>query len=116
MITKMRQIANSVGADLLIDDDEIVLLPRGKVRETGGIPLVSADAGMVGYPTFTQNGIQVVSYFRPDLRIGAAVRVESIVPSSSGTWKIVNLSHDLTAHKPGGGSWRTTFEGMWLDE
>lgn len=68
------------------------------------------------YPTFTQNGIQVVSYFRPDLRIGAAVRVESIVPSASGTWKIVNLSHDLTAHKPGGGSWRTTFEGMWLDE
>ena len=115
-ITKMRQIANSVGADLLIDDDEIVLLPRGKVRETGGIPLVSADAGMVGYPTFTQNGIQVVSYFRPDLRIGAAVRVESIIPSASGTWKIVNLSHDLTAHKPGGGSWRTTFEGMWLDE
>ena len=32
-ITKMRQIANSVGADLLIDDDEIVLLPRGKERD-----------------------------------------------------------------------------------
>ena len=57
--------------------------------------------------------LEAVSYTH---LIGAAVRVESIVPSSSGTWKIVNLSHDLTAHKPGGGSWRTTFEGMWLDE
>ena len=114
-ITKMRQIASAVGADLLIDDDEIVLLPRGEVRDTGGIPVVSADTGMVGYPIFTQNGIQVVSYFRPDLKIGAAVRVESIVPSATGTWKIVSLSHDLTACKPGGGSWRTSFEGMWID-
>lgn len=115
-ITKMRSIADSVGADLLIDDDEIVLLPRGKKRETGGIPLVSASTGMVGYPTFSAQGIQVTSYFRPDLKIGAAVRLESIVPSASGVWKIISLTHELTANNPSGGAWRTSFEGMWLDE
>lgn len=115
-ITKMRSIADSVGADLLIDDDEIVLLPRGKKRETGGIPLVSASTGMVGYPTFSAQGIQATSYFRPDLKIGAAVRLESIVPSASGVWKIISLTHELTANNPSGGAWRTSFEGMWLDE
>lgn len=115
-VTKMRSIADTVGADLLIDDDEVVFLPRGKKRETGGIPLVSAETGMVGYPTFSAQGIQVNSYFRPDLKIGAAVRVQSIVPSASGVWKIISLTHDLVANSPNGGAWRTSFEGMWLDE
>lgn len=115
-VTKMRTIADMVGADLLIDDDEVVLLPRGKKRETGGIPLVSASTGMIGYPTFSAQGIQVESYFRPDIKIGAAVKVESIVPSASGVWKIISLTHELVANSPGTGAWRTAFEGMWLDE
>lgn len=116
-ITKMRAVADAVGADLIIDDDQIALVPRGKVRQVeGGIPVVSADTGMIGYPTFSGTGIQVSSYFRPDLRIGAAVRVSSIVPSASGVWKIVSLSHELSANTPNSGAWLTSFEGMWLDD
>lgn len=116
-ITKMRAVADAVGADLIIDDDQIALVPRGKVRQAeGGIPVVSADTGMIGYPTFSGTGIQVSSYFRPDLRIGAAVRVSSIVPSASGVWKIVSLSHELSANTPNSGAWLTSFEGMWLDD
>ena len=71
---------------------------------------------MIGYPTFTNTGIQGATFFRPDLRIGASVRVESIVPHATGTWKIVQLSHELSANMPSSSSWRTTFAAMWLGE
>lgn len=116
-VTKMRQVANAVGADLLIDDDEIVLLPRGKQRSaTGTIPVLSAQTGMIGYPTFSSQGITANSYFRPDFKIGAAVRIESIVPFATGVWKIVSLKHELTVNSPTMNAWRTSIEGMWLNE
>ena len=113
-ITKMRTIASHVGAELLIDDDTVVLLPSGGARKPqGGIPVVSVDTGMIGYPTFTNTGLSVSTFFRPDLRLAALVHVESIIPGATGNWRIVKLSHELSANNPRGGAWRTSFETMF---
>ena len=115
-VEKMRQIADHIGADIIFDDDKAVLVPRRKTRAAeGSIPVVSAESGMIGYPTFTNTGIQASTFFRPDLKIASAVRIESIVPRASGVWKITHLTHELSAHNPGSSAWRTTFQGMWLE-
>ena len=115
-VEKMRQIADHIGADIIFDDDKAVLVPRRKTRAAeGSIPVVSAASGMIGYPTFTNTGIQASTFFRPDLKIASAVRIESIVPRASGVWKITQLTHELSAHNPGSSAWRTTFQGMWLE-
>lgn len=116
-ITKARTAADAVGADLILDDDKAILVPKDGVRRAeGGIPVVSAATGMIGYPTFTNQGIQVSSFFRPELHVAAAVKVESIVPHATGVWKITQLTHNLSAHNPGANAWETSFEGMWLGE
>ena len=113
-ITKMRTIASHVGAELLIDDDTVVLLPSGGARKPQGeIPVVSVDTGMIGYPTFTNTGLSVSTFFRPDLRLAALVHVESIIPGATGNWRIVKLSHELSANNPRGSAWRTSFETMF---
>lgn len=113
-VTKMRTIAQMVGADLLIDDDTVVLLPKDGARKAeGGIPVVAVDTGMIGYPVFTNTGLQASTYFRPDLRLGAMVRVESIIPGATGLWRIVKLTHTLSVNNPNGGAWRTDFEAMF---
>ena len=110
-VTKMRRIAEAVGANLLFDDDRVVLMPRdGSRKNEGEIPLINADNGMIGYPTFSNQGMSVSCFFRPELRIGTSVRVESIVPKASGTWKIVSLKHDLSANDPTKQTWKTTIE------
>lgn len=114
-VSKMRQISDQIGADLLIDDDKVVLLPKGGVRTESGIPVISVESGMVGYPTFTNTGVEVQTFFRPDLRIGGSFRLESIVPSATGVWKIVRLAHELSAHNPNGGAWRTSVSGFWIE-
>lgn len=116
-ITKARTAANAVGADLILDDDKMILVPREGVRRAeGGIPVISAATGMIGYPTFTNQGIQVASFFRPELHVAAAVRVESIVPHASGVWKITQLTHSLSANNPNSSAWETAIDGMWLED
>ena len=115
-ITKMRQIARDTGSDLIIDDNHVVLMAKGATRTDSGVPLVSAETGMIGYPTFTNQGVNVKSFFRPELKIGGVVRLETIIPSASGVYKITQLVHELSAHNPNGGSWATTFQGMWIEE
>lgn len=113
-VTKMRRIADAVGANLLFDDDRVVLVDRNAARKNEGeTPLINATNGMVGYPTFSNTGMSVSCFFRPELRIGSSVKVESIVPHASGTWKIVGLKHDLSAYDPGRQSWKTSIECVW---
>lgn len=113
-VTKMRAVANQVGAELIIDDDTVVLMPSGQCRRSeGSVPVISVDTGMIGYPVFTNTGLQVSAYFRPDLRLAAMVRVESIIPGATGNWRIVKLVHDLAANNPNGGAWKTNIEAMF---
>lgn len=116
-ITKMRTAADAVGADLIIDDNEVVLLPKGATRPTGSsAPLVSVETGMIGYPTFTTTGIQANSFFKPDLKIASLVKVESIVPGATGIWKVTQLTHDLSANNPGRQVWATSFQAIWIED
>lgn len=113
-VTKMRSIANQVGAELIIDDGTVVLMQSGQCRRAeGSVPVISVDTGMIGYPVFTNTGLQVSSYFRPDLRLAAMVRVESIIPGATGSWRIVKLVHELSANNPNEGAWKTNIEAMF---
>ena len=106
-VTKMRRIAGAVGANLIFDDDKVVLIEKHGIRKTqGSIPLINAMNGMIGYPTFSNNGINVTTFFRPDLRIGANFKLETIVPRASGTWKITGLRPELSANEPGAQAWK----------
>ena len=116
-ITKIRAVANAAGADTVIEDGQITIVPRGKtVPAEGSIPVISAETGMIGYPTFTTKGIQAQTYFLPTLHMASAVQIKSIVPSASGVWKITQLTHELSANNPSNGVWRTSFQAMWISD
>ena len=114
-IAKMRNICNQVGCELLIDDGEVVILPSGGTR-TGNAVFLSKDSGMLGYPTFSNEGIDVKCLYNPELKIGGVIKVESITPRASGLWKVTKLEHSLSAYKPGGGSWTSAMSGTWVSE
>ena len=111
-IQKAQQIAEEIGAELLIDDDTMVLMPYGKPR--GDAVYLAADSGMIGYPSFTNDGITVESFFNPRLRLGGQVRIVSVVPRASGWWKITKLSHDISAYTQG--RWVSKIDGMYLTD
>mgnify|MGYP003623437740 CR=1 FL=1 len=110
-LEKSLAIAREIGAELIIDDNEVVLIPKGGTRSDEA-PLLSADTGLIGYPTFDQNGIVCRCLFRKDLELAGRIKIETIVPKASGTWKVTKLSYFLSSHQPQGGPWECQLEGQ----
>lgn len=105
-INQARQAANQVGAELIIDDDQMILMADGKSR-AGIIPVLSATSGMIGYPVMNQNGIDVRAIFNPDFRFAGLIEIQSIVPKCSGQWRIIKLTHNLDSNMPNSGKWES---------
>jgi hypothetical protein len=113
-LEKAAAIAKQTGAEMLIDDGRIIIMPPGGVR-SGAVPLLAAHSGMIGYPTFSSEGIACKCLYRPDLELGGLFKIESIVPKATGTWKVTKLSHSLAAYQPTEGPWETSIEGQYVN-
>lgn len=112
-IEKIKTVANTVNADLIIDDNTIVITPRGQPRENKGGFTLNKDNGLIGYPNFTEEGIEVVCFFNPNLQIGAVINLETIVPKASGAWKITELNHSLKVNSSSEAEWRSSFSAVY---
>lgn len=102
--------ADQIGAELIYDDNEAVLMPTGAVISGESVTL-SAQTGLLGYPVLNQQGIEIKTIFNPAARFGGAVVLESSVPKASGTWKITKLTHKISANQPSDGEWETAITG-----
>lgn len=111
-INKMINIARQIGANLIIDDQTVTLLPKNTPRK-GSTDVVSPETGLIGYPNVTARGVSCRCLFMPYLKFGQAVKVESIIPMASGTHRIIKLTHTIDANKPDGGAWFTTFDSYF---
>ena len=112
-VSKAQQLAQEVNIELLIDDETFAIQTWDNPR--GDAVLLSAASGMIGYPSFTQDGVSARSFYNPKLRLGGQVKIQSVVPKASGYWKLTKLSHNLSAY---GASpqWQSSFDGIWLKE
>lgn len=108
---KAYKLARDIDCELYVDDDEVIVMPLGQARK-GNAVLLNKDSGLIGYPVFNQDGISCTCLYNPDLQYGGLVKIESIVPKATGTWRIVKLSHNLSAYKPGGGPWESQIEAQ----
>ena len=65
-IEQAKQAAKQIGAELVIDDQKIIMIPNGGSVK-GTVPVLSSTSGLIGYPVMTQNGIECKAIFNPDL-------------------------------------------------
>ena len=114
-VQKARTVANMVGCELLIDDNVVKIQPFDKGLDEGNAVLMSKDSGMLGYPTFTSEGISLKCLYNPDLQLGGMIEVDTVVPGAKGTWKITKLSHSLVANAVSAGDWFSSIEASPLD-
>jgi hypothetical protein len=102
-------VAYHAGINWIIDNRTLAIWPAGGARG-GQVPEVSPATGMVGYPAFVDQGIQVTTLFNPSIGYGSKVHVKSSILPPTGNWAVYSLDHDLEANMPGG-KWFTTFGG-----
>lgn len=92
------------------DGGVFAVWPVSGSRSTPTIPTISAQTGMVGYPSFTQNGMIVKSVFFPAIRYGSLVKVKSQLKlplTPQGQWQVYGITYNLATLTP---------EGDWFME
>lgn len=114
-LDKLRSVAEQVGCELLIDDQLVIALPAGGTRQ-GNAVLLRSDTGLLGYPTFTNDGIVCNTVFNSNFKVGGIVRVESVVPRATGNWKITKLTHSINAYSAKSGDWKSSIDAAYLGE
>jgi hypothetical protein len=111
-VQKAQQCAEEIGAELIMDDDVWTVQPWEKPQ--GVAVLLNKDSGLIGYPSFTSDGVKAKCFYNSQLKLGGQVKIESVVPRASGYWKITKLTHNLAAYT--NGEWTSSFNATWLKE
>ena len=110
-IAKAKTLARQADVDLLIDDNKFTIQPFEAPKE-GQIPLLSKGTGLIGYPSFSNEGINCKSVFNDKLKVGSYFKLESVLPHASGEWQITKVEHRLEAYTPNSGTWESDVTGV----
>lgn len=83
----------------------------------GSVPVVSAETGMIGYPSFTANGIMLRTLYNPSIQLGTRLAVRSSLQDVlnraenitlkntqplTGEWIVYKIDHQLESLLPRG--------------
>ena len=110
-VEKAKTLARQADVDLLIDDNKFTIQPFEAPKE-GQIPLLSKGTGLIGYPSFSNEGINCKSVFNDKLKVGSYFKLESVLPHASGEWQITKVEHRLEAYTPNSGTWESDVTGV----
>jgi hypothetical protein len=111
------QVQNTIG--VVIDGDSqtgtLSIWLKGGFRN-GIVPVISAQTGMIQYPSFTPNGILVKTLFNKSIGFQKRIQIASnFIPNSSatipanGVWVVFGLEYDLDTLIPRG-KWDMTVQ------
>ncbi|MEN2711422.1 hypothetical protein [Sphingomonas sp. VL_57B] len=101
---QLNKALDAFHADRLEDAVNRVLAiwPKGGSRTALSTIRIAPDSGLVGYPGFTQTGVQFLSVYNPNLVFARQVEIESDFKAANKTWVVAAVSHNLDSNIPGG--------------
>ena len=112
IMQQIYQIAKSVNAKVIIDNDILRIMPIESALPGQAI-FLSRNTGMIGYPTFTNQGVAAECEFNPNIKLQSLITIDSVVPTASGTWRVPRVTHTLSCNMPAGGDWKTAIEAVY---
>jgi hypothetical protein len=109
-LSQIRECAQAANINFTIDTGVLQIWPKGAARNAT-IPVISPATGMVGYPTFSSNGLMLTTTFNPSVVIGGVIEVQSSLTPACGKWIATQIAHSLESETPDG-QWFTHILGV----
>jgi hypothetical protein len=107
-LNQIKSCARAANIYYAIERGSLGIWPKAG-RRSGDAIKISPATGLLGYPTFWGNGLELTTLFNPDVAVGMAVEVDSSLSVANGTWNVFNVTHALESETPGG-AWFTTIQ------
>jgi hypothetical protein len=109
-LQQAQQIMEAANINMIVDNSTLAIWPLDGTRNPQADPvLVSAETGLVGYPTWTANGLALKTLANVNIAFGGAVKVESDIEPANGVWSPFKVDHIFESEVPDG-QWFTTCE------
>jgi hypothetical protein len=102
LLQQVRDLAHMAGIDYYIANGTLAIAPKGQARMMSGIPIISPETGLIGYPTFNGYGVNFEALFNPDVLFGGAIKLVTDLTQAAGQWAVYSLNYRLESEKPGG--------------
>lgn len=112
VMQQIHAIARAIGAKVIIDNDILRVMKREQALK-GQAVLISPESGLIGYPTFSNQGINISCLYNPNIKQQGLIQIKSVVPKASGTWRAIKVNHVIAANMTSGGDWKTQIEAVY---
>lgn len=110
-IAKLKTLSQNYKFGMTIENNIVTIYPSdGSSAQL--VLSISGQNGLIGYPSFTQNGIDCKVMFAPTVSIGQKIEIKSVIPKVTGTWWVYSLSHNIEANIPNG-RWETDIQASY---
>jgi len=103
-----QEIADHAHISMTIDRGLMVITPANASRQDQAVA-VGPTTGLVGYPSFAQNGVVLRTQFNPNILVNGLVDVSSSLTAARGKWKVYRIDSDLESITPGGSWFQTVY-------
>lgn len=100
-LQQVRTCARAADIFFAIDRGTLAIWPKNSARG-GDVPVVSPETGLVGYPTFSSNGLGLTTLFNPQIKQGGTIEVDSSLTVACGKWVVMQIQHSLQSETPNG--------------
>ena len=108
-LEQAKDLAHAANIDLYLDDKTLAITPANSPRGEL-IPEISAESGMIGYPTFDGIGVNFQTIFNSSVTFGGRIKLTTDIKQAAGEWIVTSIGHRLESEKPGG-SWLSNVRG-----
>lgn len=104
-ISQIQQCAHAAGIEIDFRLGAIYIWPQGGSIDDI-IPLISPQHGLIGYPVFSNYGINFQCQYSDLILRGRKVQLETSLPNGSGVYTVQSAVHHLSTWSEGG-PWST---------
>lgn len=108
-LEQAKDLAHAANVDLYLDDKTLAITPANRPRGEL-IPEISAESGLIGYPTFDGIGVNFKTLFNPSVTFGGRIKLVTDIQQAKGEWIVTSIGHRLESEKPGG-AWLSNVRG-----
>ena len=109
-MNKLINLAKDYNIGITVDDGSVRIFNKGSSERI--MLSVSDENGLIGYPSFEQNGISCSVEYTPNVRLWDKFEIKTVLSKASGEWFIQSIEHRLDANIQGG-LWQTDLKGSY---
>lgn len=101
IVDQIQQVARAASFPMAIENNTVTIWPNDGTRDDIEIDL-SAENGLVGYPSYWEAGFVVKSEFDPIITTGRIINLTSGLPKANGSFPVQYVSHEISTLTPDG--------------